>query len=241
MTTARFRLLSTVALPAAAAVAAGIMLALAWLTTRSVAAHHDLALDGRVLGLAHRAERELREAGLARAGGFLGELLSESGAEVRGLRLLDSTGDEIAAAGSASRRLPVRQLELFLERQRRSREGENSLAGDTSLGENLVAILDKANELVPSDAGSLLLDDPTIKAGDRGANELTIIAVFGEKADLLIGHKIKSSEGIAGRVYLTGETHQAGDAQKDRFFHSAIDEATEFQTQALVAIPIRSE
>ncbi len=131
------------------------------------------------------------------------------------------------------------QLELFLERRRRSRDEGDSLSDETSLGANLIAILDKANELVPSDAGSLLLDDPTVKVGARSANELTFIAAFGEKADLLIGRKIKAAEGIAGRVYLTGETHQAGDAHKDRFFHSGVDEATEFETKALVAIPIK--
>ena len=48
-------------LPVVAVLAAAIMVALAWSSARAEVALHDLALEGRILGLAHAAERELRE------------------------------------------------------------------------------------------------------------------------------------------------------------------------------------
>lgn len=131
--------------------------------------------------------------------------------------------------------LEPRELELFLERHRQGQV----LASETSLAENLVEILHRANELVPSDAGSILLDDPTMQALGRDRNRLTFLAAFGEKSESLTGQSIEATEGIAGHVYRTGEAYYAADAQKDRFFHKGIDETTDFTTRALVAIPIK--
>jgi diguanylate cyclase (GGDEF)-like protein len=127
-------------------------------------------------------------------------------------------------------------LELFLERRRRA---ESPFPSETSLAENLIEVLHKGNEFVPSEAGSILLDDPTIKSDDRRQNTLTFIAAFGDKADSLIGRKIRATEGIAGHVYLTGGSHFTDDARSDQFFYSGIDEETQYETRSLVAIPIR--
>jgi len=127
-------------------------------------------------------------------------------------------------------------LELFLERRRRA---ESPFPSETSLAENLIEVLHKGNEFVPSEAGSILLDDPTIKSDDRRQNTLTFIAAFGDKADSLIGRQIRATEGIAGHVYLTGQSHFTDDAHSDQFFYSGIDEQTQYQTRSLVAIPIR--
>ncbi len=129
------------------------------------------------------------------------------------------------------------RLEQFLERRRR--DFDDTLAAESSLAENLVEILRRANEFVPSDAGSILLDDPTVKVADRSENKLTFLAAFGDKVEDLAGREIGASKGIAGRVYLTGEPYRADEASTDRFFHDKIDEAIEFKTRALVAVPIR--
>ena len=129
------------------------------------------------------------------------------------------------------------QLERFLERRRAS----PGFPLGVSLAENLAEILRRANRFVPSAAGSLLLDNPAEKRAERHRNNLTFIAAFGEKAEVLIGRTIPADHGIAGRVYLTGEAYVTPDAPGDRFFYAAVDEHTTYQTQSLIAIPVRIE
>jgi diguanylate cyclase (GGDEF)-like protein len=140
-----------------------------------------------------------------------------------------------AAAGVEFQCLDASGLEAFLERRR----AVPVLSQPMSLADNLVAVLRKANEFVPSAAGSILLDDPTEKQSDRRANQLTFIAAFGEKAATLVGQRIPANQGIAGHVYQTGSSYHAGDVREDRFFYPGIDRETEYSTRSLVAIPIR--
>ena len=70
-------------------------------------------------------------------------------------------------------------LEQFLERRRASLP---NFEPEMSLADNLVEVLRKANEFVPSEAGSILLDNPRIKQVDRSRNRLTFLAAFGDKA-----------------------------------------------------------
>jgi diguanylate cyclase (GGDEF)-like protein len=127
------------------------------------------------------------------------------------------------------------QLERFLERRRAS----PSFPLELSLAENLVEVLRRANGFVPSAAGSILLDDPSNKKEDRRRNTLTFIAAFGEKSSGLVGQTIPADQGIAGRVYLTGLPYVTPHAPTDRFFYRAMDERTSYQTESLIAIPIR--
>jgi diguanylate cyclase (GGDEF)-like protein len=129
------------------------------------------------------------------------------------------------------------RLDRFLERRRAPR----SFALELSLAENLVEILRRANEFVPSSAGSILLDNPTDKGDHRQRNTLTFIAAFGERSDGLVGQTIAAEHGIAGRVYRTGKAHRTANASADRFFFPGVDEATRYTTQSLVAIPVRIE
>jgi diguanylate cyclase (GGDEF)-like protein len=112
---------------------------------------------------------------------------------------------------------------------------------ELNLAENLVEVLRKANEFVPSAAGSILLDDPRAKTADRRQGRLTFIAAFGEKSTGLVGTSIPASQGIAGHVYMTGTTYTTRDVRSDRFFYARIDEATQYTTESLIAIPIRIE
>ncbi|MES1211897.1 MAG: GAF domain-containing protein, partial [Acidobacteriota bacterium] len=125
----------------------------------------------------------------------------------------------------------------FLERRRAT----PSFPLELSLAENLLEVLRRANGFVPSAAGSILLDDPAEKQEDRRKNLLTFIAVFGEKSESLVGQTIPADQGIAGRVYLTGETYVTSNAPTDRFFYRQMDEQTSYQTESLIAVPIRIE
>jgi diguanylate cyclase (GGDEF)-like protein len=127
-------------------------------------------------------------------------------------------------------------LEKFLERHRAN---PPHFPLEMSLADNLVEVLRKANEFVPSEAGSILLDDPRSKRHDRQRNTLTFLAAFGDGASALLGQTIPSDHGIAGHVYQTGRAHFTADAPRDRLFNSRIDSETSYRTRSLIAIPIR--
>ncbi|MGD2114834.1 MAG: sensor domain-containing diguanylate cyclase [Acidobacteriota bacterium] len=129
------------------------------------------------------------------------------------------------------------RLDRFLQRRRANPHFPREL----NLSENLVEVLRKANEFVPSAAGSILLDDPAHKRKDRSRNKITFIAAFGDKAGELLGREIRADSGIAGHVYTTGKAYCTAEASKDRHFYDGIDEETDYTTNTLVAIPIRIE
>lgn len=126
-------------------------------------------------------------------------------------------------------------MEAFLERRR----AVIAFTSEMSLADNLAEILRKANEFVPSEAGSILLDNPLAKHPNKRDNFLTFVAAFGEKATAIVGREIPSDKGIAGHVYLTGEAYHASNTSNDRFFFDGVDAQTEYNTSSLVAIPIR--
>ena len=128
-------------------------------------------------------------------------------------------------------------LDRFLQRRR----ANPYLTLELNLAENLVEVLRKANQFVPSAAGSILLDDPALKRKEREGNQLTFIAAFGEKSAGLVGREINADRGIAGHVYSTGTAYRTGEAARDRHFDSAFDAETDYTTHTLVAIPIRIE
>jgi diguanylate cyclase (GGDEF)-like protein len=142
-----------------------------------------------------------------------------------------------AGAGEPFHCLEPAALERFLQRRR----ANPHLAFELNLAENLVEILRKANQFVPSSAGSILLDDPAQKRKQRPENRLTFIAAFGEKSAGLVGREIRADRGIAGHVYATGRSYSTDDAAGDRHFYGAFDEETDYTTRTLIAIPIRIE
>jgi diguanylate cyclase (GGDEF)-like protein len=131
--------------------------------------------------------------------------------------------------------LDSRGLEQFLARRRFN----PNLTLEMSLAENLVAILRKANEFVPSSAGSILLDHPSEKTLGRRAAELTFIAAFGDASAHLVGQRIIANRGIVGHVYQSGAAYLAPDARADEHFWPGMDKATKYTTESLLAVPIR--
>jgi diguanylate cyclase (GGDEF)-like protein len=126
------------------------------------------------------------------------------------------------------------QLERFLERHKAGL----SLRDEVDLDLVLRQILQKANEFVPSESGSILLDDPFRKVGSRGDNELVFIATFGEASRDLVGHRLSARHGIVGRVYQAGTPYLAGDVEKDPNFYGEIDEQIGHKTHSVVAVPV---
>src|SRR5436190_2789917 len=116
--------------------------------------------------------------------------------------------------------LEVPQLERFLERHKAGL----SLKSEMDLDLVLRQILQKAYEFVPSESGSILLDDPFRKVAARRDNELVFIATFGESSRDLIGKRLAAEHGIVGRVYQSGTPYLSADVEGDRFFYPEFDE-----------------
>ena len=127
-----------------------------------------------------------------------------------------------------------RELEHFLERHRSGFALRNEISLDVLLRQ----VLEKAFEFVPSESGSILLDDPRTKEQDRQANELVFIATFGSAAESLTGRSLSAKHGIAGRVYQTGMPYLSQNVNNDQFFFSKIDESTGHKSESIVAVPI---
>ena len=116
---------------------------------------------------------------------------------------------------------------------------DDSANFELNLAENLTQVLQKANDFVPSESGSILLADPRSKTRRRSQHTLTFIAAFGVRGDSIVGREIGAAEGIAGHVYTAGQTHLSSDLEQDRFFQPRIDLEIDHQTTSVVAIPIR--
>jgi diguanylate cyclase (GGDEF)-like protein len=130
--------------------------------------------------------------------------------------------------------LEIPQLERFLERHKAGL----SLKSDIDLDLVLRQILQKAYEFVPSESGSILLDDPFRKVASRKENELVFIATFGHASRDLIGQRLSAKFGIVGRVYQTGAPYLSAAVDDDEFFFAEIDEKLGHKTQSLVCVPI---
>jgi len=132
--------------------------------------------------------------------------------------------------------LEIPQLERFLERHKAGL----SLKSDIDLDLVLRQILQKAYEFVPSESGSILLDDPFRKVAARKENDLVFIATFGYASRDLIGQRLSAKYGIVGRVYQTGAPYLSAHVEEDEFFFADIDEKLGHKTQSLVCVPIYS-
>lgn len=127
------------------------------------------------------------------------------------------------------------EISRFLVRQRKD-WGIDQL--ELRLDRFLTEILEKANEFVPSESGSLLLDDPRAKGRGDAINTLTFIACFGPHADRLLGRQIPLNDGIAGRVYSTATPYISQNVSEDANFNDDVDRYTGYKTSSVIAVPV---
>lgn len=125
-------------------------------------------------------------------------------------------------------------LNRFLQRSKASA----ALPEEPDMSLLVRQILEKAAELVPSESGAILLDDPLSKGSDRSRNRLHFVSVFGPAAEGLNGVAIPASEGVAGHVYTTGKPYLSSDTGVDERFTPAIDKTTGYSTRSIIAAPI---
>lgn len=134
--------------------------------------------------------------------------------------------------------LDNRRLENFLERHK----AYYAYTGEIEIDRFLREILQKANEFVPSEAGSILLDDPMTKnSDDRMENELVFIATYGARAEARLNKRMNARIGIVGRVYASGAGYMTDDVLSDPYFYPTLDLPDDFQTRSVVCVPIRIE
>ena len=133
--------------------------------------------------------------------------------------------------------LPAEELDPYFERYRHDAGVPEAM----DAGRFLVEVLQRANAFVPSQAGSLLLDQPLERANDPAAVALYFIAAFGPSAKELLGASIPASEGAVGHVYITGQSHRMTSPGSDPYFCARFDETHAFSTRTLLAVPIRIE
>lgn len=103
----------------------------------------------------------------------------------------------------------------------------------------LKEILSWANRFVPSESGSILLDDPVLNQNKEKSGVLYFVACFGKGSVPLLATTLPISIGIAGQTYLTGKPYISKKVKDDRYFYSAIDKKTKFETKSIICAPIR--
>ena len=112
-------------------------------------------------------------------------------------------------------------------------------ARQVDLKEVLREILLKANEFVPSDSGSILLDDPLLKWGEGHKGKLYFMACFGVGSSGLAGTHLPDDVGIVGSTYRSGMPYLSKDISRDDKFYDAIDKKTQYESKSILAMPIK--
>jgi hypothetical protein len=103
-----------------------------------------------------------------------------------------------------------------------------------SPGDACASALSIAAELVPSDAGAVLL---RTRAGDA----LRFRAAHGPAAKSVLDTTIPLDRGIAGFVFQLGLSITIEDARADQRHYSRVDKATGYTTRAVLAAAVRTD
>ncbi len=127
-------------------------------------------------------------------------------------------------------------LERVLKRKKQEHDTSPS---DVDIKGTLKSILMWANRFVPSESGSILLDDPILDAERKKPGRLYFVACYGKGSRKLAGSVLPVSMGIAGKTYRTGEPCISRYVEKDRDFYSEIDKITGFKTHSIICVPIQ--
>ncbi len=126
-------------------------------------------------------------------------------------------------------------LDKILERKKKTSHGPR----DIDLKNMLKEILAWANKFVPSESGSILLDDPSLNQDGQKYGLLYFVACFGKGSKALVDTTIPSDVGIAGQTYLTGKPYISRKVRYDKNFYPAIDKKTKFRTKSIICSPVK--
>jgi diguanylate cyclase (GGDEF)-like protein len=124
-------------------------------------------------------------------------------------------------------------LAKILERKKRDVSSE-----DVDLSAMLGEILKWANRFVPSQSGSILLDDPTLNHRKEKRGYLYFVACFGKGSSSLVDTSLPVTVGVVGKTYTSGNAYISRKAAEDTLFYPAIDKKTKFHTRSIICAPI---
>ncbi len=148
--------------------------------------------------------------------------------EQRGL--LQAIADQASGA--------IVKARLLEEAERRARqltmlnEIGVSLTSTLEVRPLLNQILKSATEILNCEAGSLFLVD-------LETDELVFEVVLGPAATKLVGRRLPPGAGLVGQVVTNGRAMIANDAKRRKEWFEGTDEQTGFDTQDLLAVPMR--
>lgn len=125
----------------------------------------------------------------------------------------------------------VVRMRLVLRNLGALQELSMSINARTNVLQLLDRILQAGMESIGAEDGSLLLHD-----GDT--QELVFVVVRGGVRERLTGHRIPVGEGIAGYVALNRQSIIVANAQLDQRFSPRVDQAFNFKTRSVLAVPI---
>lgn len=131
----------------------------------------------------------------------------------------------------------VQNLEPFLRRTKKSITYEITL----HFSDILKKILNLMQVFVPSEAGSILLDDPIKKLENPLKNSLTFVCAYGSHSEKLLGKKLSLKKGIASFVYKNEKPYLSNSPKKDPIFDPSWDIISNFKTKSILAVPIKIE
>src|SRR5712691_6466521 len=109
-----------------------------------------------------------------------------------------------------------------------------ALTSSLDLDSILQTILEKMAEYFRPDNWSLLMVD-------EQKNELYFAIAVGTAAEALKNVRLKVGEGIAGHVAKYGEKLIVPDVSADQRFAKRIDQATQWETQSIICVPVKSK
>src|SRR6267154_469471 len=120
-----------------------------------------------------------------------------------------------------------RQLTIF-------HDVAKALTSSLDLDSILQTIMEKMAEYFRPDTWSLLMVD-------EAKNELYFAIAVGTASEALKNVRLKVGEGIAGHVAKYGEKLVVPDVRADQRFAKRIDEMTQWETECIICIPLRSK
>jgi diguanylate cyclase (GGDEF)-like protein len=136
-------------------------------------------------------------------------------------------GLEMTEAATTEGKRQVQELEIF-------HGVAKALTSSLNLDSVLQTIMEKVAEYFRPDTWSLLMVD-------EGREDLYFAIAVGDAAETLKTVRLKLGEGIAGWVARHGEPLIVPDVKNDPRFARRIDEVTQWETNSIICIPLKSK
>lgn len=100
-------------------------------------------------------------------------------------------------------------------------------------------LTDSIEQLLRISAAEMNSPEASVIIRDGGEGDLRFLTAIGKVADRLKNLKIPAGKGIAGFVFSSGQPIALTDVGEEANFYAEVDRQTGFQTQKILATPIR--